>query len=368
MKNSRLIRHAVIAAFLVIAMIWSMAEAQQDVKSQSYPEKQLLVTGKWLRDHQNDEGLVIVDVRDEKQVEKDGGKYISGAIHLPWEQFRTNDAARHLADIFIGIPEAQKILGHAGIARNSTVVVYDSVKSDGGATASYLFWVLDLLGHENIHLLERGIDSWIEAGGSLADTPRKAKAVLYQAPAEEVQLYRQAREEFIYNRLGDTQYLILDVRSREEYLGEKPNMGLTGSVLKLGHIPTAVNVDYRLNWIDSNQKTIKPYSDLQELYRGFDPSIPVIVYCHSGRRSSFTYFILRLMGFDTVILYDNSWNGWGRHSAYFPVETRENKVGTTFLPDVSGKKNMMNTRQARATQTGTRQLESPKGGYVSCGG
>lgn len=368
MKKARLIRHAIIAVVLLSGLIWSMAEAQQEMKGASFPEGGFLVTGQWLREHQGDDNLVIVDVRSEKDVQQDGGTYIADAIQLPWSTFRFSDTAYGIGDRFVGMEEARKILGSAGIAGNSTVVLYDSVKNDGGATASYLFWILDLLGHKKMHLLEQGIDGWIAAEGAVASQPRKAEPVLYQVPAATARVDRLASEQFIYNRLGDSLYTILDVRSREEYLGQKPNMGLTGSVLKLGHIPTAVNVDYRLNWADSESKAVKSYPELQELYRGFDPSLPVIVYCHSGRRSSFTYFILRLMGFEKVILYDNSWNGWGRHQAYFPVETSENKVSGTFLPGAGGKASRREQQQVNLSRQDTRELQAPAGGYVSCGG
>lgn len=46
-------------------------------------------------------------------------------------------------------------------------MLYDSVERDGGATAAYVFWVLDLLGHTRKMVLERGIDAWEEAGYDL---------------------------------------------------------------------------------------------------------------------------------------------------------------------------------------------------------
>jgi 3-mercaptopyruvate sulfurtransferase SseA len=75
------------------------------------------------------------------------------------------------------------------------------------------------------------------------------------------------KAEYIMPRLGDPYYQILDVRSREEYLGEVPNTALDGTVLKLGHVPTAYNNDYTLNWVTPDSKAIKNYAALQELYQ-----------------------------------------------------------------------------------------------------
>jgi thiosulfate/3-mercaptopyruvate sulfurtransferase len=46
------------------------------------------------------------------------------------------------------------------------------------------------------------------------------------------------------------------------------------------------------------------------MYRGLNPTAGVILYCHSARRGSFGYFVLRLLGFEDVMLYDNSWFDW----------------------------------------------------------
>ena len=358
MDKKRIVRYVVIAVILLFGVYWSLASARP---GKDYPESDYLVSGAWLKQHVDDKGLVIVDMRNDKNFD---GKLIPGAIRLPWGDFRYNNVVLGIGGLFIGPDQAQQVLGNHGISRNDTLILYDSVASDGGATASYLFWILDLLGHENKKILERGIDGWLAAGGEVVSEPKKLEPMLYQAPLKDIQLRSWVDGEFIYKRLGDPYYQIVDVRSREEYLGEKPNIGLDGQVLKLGHIPTAVNVDYRLNWSDPKTKSLKSYEQLRELYRGLDPSKGVIVYCHSGRRSSFSYYVLRLMGFDDVILYDRSWFEWGNGLTYFPVESIENQLAGSSLPGPGSRPSAM----ARPIQQKSPTMKAPKGGYVSCGG
>jgi len=173
MKNGKLIRYVVIAAVLLLGVYWSAACA---ISGEDYPNTGFLATGGWLKAHQSDASLVIVDVRADKDV---AGALIPGAIRMSWELFQQDDTANNMGEVFVGIARAQQLLGEHGISRNDTVVLYDSVKRDGGATSSYLFWVLDLLGHRNMKVLERGIDGWIEAGGETVSEPRKPEAVLY---------------------------------------------------------------------------------------------------------------------------------------------------------------------------------------------
>lgn len=369
MKNSKLIRYAAIAAILLLGVYWSAASATSSAAGKDYPNARFLATAEWLKSQKDDASLVIVDVREEKDL---AGKLIPGAIRMPWVQFQYRDTASNMGEVFVGIARAQQLLGEHGIARNDTVVLYDSVKRDGGATSSYIFWVLDLLGHKKMKVLERGIDGWIDAGGATVPTPRKPEAVLYQAPSDEIKLRKWVKAEYMMPRLGDPYYQILDVRSREEYLGEKPNTALDGTVLRLGHVPTAINSDYTLNWTTTDSKAIKPYAALQKLYRGLDPGRTVITYCHSGRRGSFGYFMLRLMGFEDVMLYEASWMEWGNKRYYYPVETAENALagdappGTTSPSDAFKRPGKMTQKSGTTAASGDNR--GSKNGYVSCGG
>ncbi len=369
MNIGKQIRYGAIATILLLGVYWSAASAINDGVSEDYPNTGFLATAQWLKLHQADASLVIVDVRMDKDIE---GKLITGAVRMPWQQFQYDDAAGNVGGLFVGIVRAQQLLGEHGIARNDTVVLYDSVKRDGGATSSYIFWVLDLLGHKNKKVLERGIDGWIDAGGTMVSEPRMPEAVLYQAPSEEINLRKWVKAEYLLPRLGDPYYQILDVRSRAEYMGEKPNTALDGTALKLGHVPTATNSDYTLNWTSPDIKAIKPYAALLERYRGLDPGRAVILYCHSARRGSFGYFVLRLMGFEDVMLYESSWMEWGNKRYFFPVDTAENVLTGDVLPRTSStpaaldRLGKTNRKSGLVPKPGGDR--SSKSGYVSCGG
>lgn len=370
MNNPRSIRYFLLAVILSLGVFWVVASSSPAAEK-PYPNGQYLITAQQLKQRLNaEEPLVIIDVRNDEHFD---GKLIPGAIRLPWGQFRQDNPTENMGGLFVGVNKAQDILGQHGIFRNDKVVLYDSIARDGGATASYVFWILDMLGHQQMMILERGIDGWIDAGGDIVNKPAERESLLYQAPRKEIDMRRWADENFIYPRLGDPYYQIIDVRSRGEYLGEKLNTALDDSPLKAGHIPGAYNVNYKLNWSDPESKEIKSYQQLLELYRGIAPDKAVIVYCHSARRGSFGYFTLRLMGFDDVMLYENSWFGWGHPQRFYPVETTENIPLGTKPPTgikVSGKSTSAagSSPDVKKKQRDTSAPAPDKSGYISCGG
>lgn len=365
MKDERLARYTVIAIVLFLGVSWSLTAAMGEAAQDGYPNAELLASPDWLAQHLEDDGLVVVDVREDKNFTDE---VIPGAVRLPWKSFRHNQAALQLGSVFVGLESAQQILGDCGILRTDEVVLYDSVERDGGATASYVFWILDLMGHESKRILHGGIDAWKANGGEVASEPAQREPVLYQAGMDAIQPRRWADGAFIYQRLGDPYYQVIDVRSRAEYLGEKGNTDLNGNPLKLGHIPTAVNVNYTQAWVDEESKLLKSYSALQELYRGLDPAKGVVVYCHSGRRSSFSYFVLRLMGFSDVMEYEASWNEWGHPRNFFPVELSENQPIGDALPGAAAS----GTVSGAGARPTAGEAQPARGGevtgYVSCGG
>lgn len=365
-------RLILLALVLCLGVLWSLGSASQP--ENNYPNGRFVTHAQWLKAHMNDPGMVTVDVRTDDYFD---GALIPGAIRLPWSDFRFNDIGSDVAAVFKGMARAQDILGRHGITSKDTIVLYDSVERDGGATASYVFWVLDILGHDKKMILERGIDGWKDAGYDLSTTPKDTKPLLYQASSKKIQPRHLISGKFVQRQLGDFCYQVIDVRSREEYLGKKGTKGLDGTPLKLGHIPTAVNIDYQDAWTDPDTKAIKSHTMLRNLYAGLDPSKAVIVYCNSGRRSSFSYFILRLMGFERVYTYEASWKEWGNPDKFFPVETRENVLAGNALPGTSA---ASRTKANRASETATAKSgttgktdratgsEKPSSGYISCGG
>jgi thiosulfate/3-mercaptopyruvate sulfurtransferase len=108
---------------------------------------------------------------------------------------------------------------------------------------------------------------------------------------------------------------MIDVRSPEEYSGERTHMPAypEEGALRGGHIPTAKSVP----WAKAvgEHGAFKTRAELEDIYlgeAGLKAGDDVIAYCRIGERSSHTWFALNyLLGFKNVRNYDGSWTEWG---------------------------------------------------------
>jgi thiosulfate/3-mercaptopyruvate sulfurtransferase len=126
---------------------------------------------------------------------------------------------------------------------------------------------------------------------------------------------------------GGDSTVILDVRSRAEYVGEKTETD------RAGHIPGAVHVDFESNLDKSAEGLcmIREPDTLAAAYASLPRSSRVITYCNTGTRASVSYLVLRSLG-RNVAVYDGAWSEWSG-DANLPVVTGSNRSGTTAQAD-----------------------------------
>jgi 3-mercaptopyruvate sulfurtransferase SseA len=192
-------------------------------------------------------------------------------------------------------------LSAAGLRRNMTFVIYDNTSASFGA-AGRIFWMLEYLGCNDVHILDGGWDKWVADG-------RPTEAVVNTlAPAKfrtAVKKSRRATKDLIAKKLGTKNFAVVDSRTDEEYNGWQ----LYGEA-RGGHIPGAVQIPYE--WFFNADKTVLDYADLKKMFesRGITKNKQVTAYCTSGIRSGFVYFLYRLMGYPKASNYDASIVEW----------------------------------------------------------
>ena len=266
-----------------------------------YAHPEVLVDTQWLMDHLNDPMLRVVEVDMSPEPYQDA--HIPGAIF--WNIFTDllmPDLSMNLEPTAI-----EKLLSRSGISQETTVIAYGSYPGTG----AWIFWLLKLFGHDNVYVLNGGHQKWMAEGRPLTSALSSFVPTQYQAKFPDAS-FRILQAE-VEASLGRSDYVVLDVRTPQEYRGEvfmmKPPEGLERG----GHIPGAVHLEHTLTLNEDG--TFKSAEELHTVYsrRGITADKEIFPYCAIGGRSAYTWFVLKyLLGYPNVRNYDGSWNEWSR--------------------------------------------------------
>ena len=276
------------------------ADLSAELQQYAHPER--LVSTQWLAENLNTPGVVVVE-SDEDILLYDTG-HIPGSVKIDWHTELNDPVVR---DYLTGEQFAE-LMSKKGISRDDTVVFYGD-KSNWWAT--YALWVFSLFGHPDVRIVNGGRDKWIAEGRELTKEVPTPALTDYPVIERDDSTLRAFKED-VLEHLGKP---LVDVRSPEEYSGERTHMPAypEEGALRGGHIPTAASVPWSKAANDDG--TFKSLDELQKIYRddhGITGEVPVIAYCRIGERSSHTWFVLRhLMGIEDVRNYDGSWTEWG---------------------------------------------------------
>jgi thiosulfate/3-mercaptopyruvate sulfurtransferase len=251
-------------------------------------------------------GLVVVDCRFNLADPRAGedaylAGHIPGAIyaHLDRElaDRSKRDRGRH------PLPHASEFctrLGRWGISPKSRVVVYDGAD---GAYAARLWWMLRLLGHEQVAVLDGGYAAWVQERRRVDQAvPRPTQAV-YNARFDIAQVVSTA---VVAARMAGVGSPLIDARAPERFRGDVEPIDAVA-----GHIPGAVNRHYALN-LDAVGRFKAPdvlAAEFTALLQGARPQ-DVIHMCGSGVTSCHNLLAMEHAGLHGSRIYVGSWSEW----------------------------------------------------------
>ena len=276
------------------------ADPASELQQYAHPER--LVTTGWLAENIGTPGLVVLESNEDILLYD--LEHVPGAVKIDWHTELNDPVMRDYLDG----EQFAALMSKKGVSRDDTVVIYGD-KSNWWAT--YALWVFTLFGHEDVRILNGGRDLWIAQGRELTKDVPTIAPTDYPVIERNDNVVRAYKEDVLAH-LGKP---LVDVRSPEEYSGERTHMPAypEEGALRAGHIPTAVSVPWAK--AANEDGTFKALDELNTLYRdehGITGDEDVIAYCRIGERSSHTWFVLKyLMGIDNVRNYDGSWTEWG---------------------------------------------------------
>jgi len=266
-----------------------------------------IVSTQWLEDHLDDASVVVLEVSidvSSRAAYRDG--HIPGSHFAFWKDLVWHDTDRRLAS-----PETMSLrLGSLGVTEDRLVALV----GDPFQFAAYAYWVMAHTGFEDrCRLVDGGRRTW-EAEHRPLTTEVVRPDRGSPAPGSPDRGSRIARDELLAT-IGDGSPLILDLRSPEEYRGERvspPWVEFDHGAERRGHVPGAVHLFYE-ELLDPDGALLPP-DRLHEAFRrvGAVDGRNVVTYCRLGHRASLGWFVLtRVLGRGNVRVYDGSWTEWG---------------------------------------------------------
>jgi thiosulfate/3-mercaptopyruvate sulfurtransferase len=202
-------------------------------------------------------------------------------------------------------------LGRWGITPQHQVVVYDA--ADGALAASRLWFLLRVLGHRRVAVLDGGWQRWSALGLPTDAGIPTPQATQYEASFDA----RRLLDAQDVRALLDSGGLLIDARAGERFRGEVEPLDRVA-----GHVPGASNRAYSANLADGRFKSPETLaSEFAPLLGGREPA-QVAAMCGSGVTACHHLLAMAHAGFDGAALYTGSWSGWIEDSRR-PIATGE---------------------------------------------
>jgi len=202
------------------------------------------------------------------------------------------------------LPDADafaRTLGRWGIAPHTQVVVYDA--GDGSMAAARLWWMLGLLGHRRVAVLDGGLAEWRRLG--LPETDAAATPSPQPPYPGRFDASRIAAAEDVAARLHEAPGWLLDARAGERFRGEVEPIDAVA-----GHVPGALNRPLGQNLRDGRLRPPQELrAELEPLLHGRDPR-EVVLMCGSGVTACHLLLAMEHAGLHGARVYAGSWSGW----------------------------------------------------------
>jgi thiosulfate/3-mercaptopyruvate sulfurtransferase len=265
----------------------------------------LLISTAQLAQKLSDPNWVVIDCRH-NLADVAAGRRAYEAAHIPGAHFlhldedlssaKTGRNGRH------PLPDAKIFaakLGNIGIDQSKTVVAYDDM---GGMYAARLWWSLRWLGHENVLLLDGGINKWLAENRPVdAQLPQSIPVKFTSANG-----WQHVNADYVQQHLHQPDMCLIDARAPDRFAGQNETLDPVG-----GHIPGAVNRFFKNN-LDADG-CFKTPDDLKKEFAALlqkNSAQQVVHQCGSGVTACHNLFAMELAGLHGSKLYAGSWSEW----------------------------------------------------------
>jgi len=192
-------------------------------------------------------------------------------------------------------------LSSVGMGNEMQAVVYDR---NGANYCGRLWWMFKWAGHENVAVLDGGLQAWQAAGGAVnsGDEPAHFQTNFLLQPERATLVDAQA----VTAQLGSPTQTLIDARATPRFKGEVEPLDPVA-----GHIPGALNRPFGQNLTPEGK--FKPAEQLKAEFAALlaqrDP-VTVVHHCGSGVSALPNLIAMEVAGLGRTALYAGSWSDW----------------------------------------------------------
>jgi len=243
----------------------------------------MLVSIDWLKEHQSDPDVVILDTRPKTM-------FLYG--HVAKSQSLTLDQViqfdQYGSNLVLDGEKISELFGSLGIDDSKTVIL---VGDSMDPSAARIAWTFLYFGHEKIFLLNANVTTLQKNGFELTKKLFTPTPTIF---TPKINSKIRINSDSLKENLDD--FVVLDARTPQEFMG--------------GHLPNSKLIPFTEGI--SYDKLFQDESFLQNLFS--DNQIPkesqIVCYCMHGHRASSLFLQLILAGYENVKLYDGSFVDW----------------------------------------------------------
>ena len=267
---------------------------------------QPLVDAAWLSQHLGNESLVVLDIRDATEAgDLYAAGHVPGAIAAPYSASGWRAKVGDVPGLLPTEDAIETLVSGLGVSNDDHVVILtggQTASDFGGATRVY--WTFKVYGHDNVSILDGGYAAWAKANGELS-----TEAVTPVVASFDAEFRPELRAEVAeVNEAIASDTNLIDARSVAQFIGQEK----TNTVQSLGHIPSAVNINFD-KFYDAEKPAFASAEAIAQLARdaGVNDSEGFISFCNTGHLASIAWFGLsEVEGLPNVRLYDGSMSDW----------------------------------------------------------
>ena len=202
------------------------------------------------------------------------------------------------------LPNREKFatwLSGVGMGNDMQAVVYDRNQAN---YCGRLWWMLKWAGHENVAVLDGGLQAWQAAGHPVnsGEEPAHFQTNFLTGPERA----RLVDAQTVASQLGRPAQTLVDARATPRFKGEVEPLDPVA-----GHIPGALNRPFALNLTPEGK--FKPAEQLKAEFTALlgqrDPAT-VVHHCGSGVSALPNLIAMEVAGMGRTALYAGSWSDW----------------------------------------------------------